>query len=111
MTNSDLKTLIDFHYWARDRMLTSVPALPSDQYVKPMGNSFSSIRDTLVHLLSGERVWQSRWTGTSPMSHLNPVDFPDLSSLTTAWQSLESDVRSFVGSLSDTDIDRVFEFK
>ena len=42
--------LVDFHYWSRDRMLAAVDALTPAQYVQPMGNSFSSVRDTLNHL-------------------------------------------------------------
>jgi len=46
MTPEYLQHLLGFHYWARDRMLVAVEALDAEQYARPMGNSFSSIRDT-----------------------------------------------------------------
>ncbi len=52
MNLQDLRTLLDFHYWARDRVLDAVGALTPEQFTRDMGSSFSSIRDTLVHLCS-----------------------------------------------------------
>ena len=50
MKSRDVRTLIDYHYWARDRMLEALDALTPEQYTRPMGNSFPSIRDTAVHI-------------------------------------------------------------
>jgi len=54
MTLADLKTLIDFHYWARDRVLDAAELLTPEQFTRDMGGSFKSIRDTLAHLYSAE---------------------------------------------------------
>ena len=51
MNLQELRTLVDYHYWARDRLLEAVDRLQSvEQFKEDLGNSFRSIRDTLVHL-------------------------------------------------------------
>ena len=50
MNIDDLRTMTDYHYWARDRLLEAIEALTPDQYNRDLGCSFKSIRDTLTHL-------------------------------------------------------------
>ena len=50
MTADDLRILLDYHYWARDRLLAAVEPLTSEQLTRDLGNSFPSVRDTLAHL-------------------------------------------------------------
>ena len=47
MNLQELRTLVDYHYWARDRLLEAVERLTPEQFTKDLGNSFRSIRDTL----------------------------------------------------------------
>ena len=56
MTYDDLRLLIDYHYWARDRVLDAVSAITPEQFIRPMGNSFNSVRDTMVHICGAERI-------------------------------------------------------
>jgi uncharacterized damage-inducible protein DinB len=111
MTNKDLQTLLDFNYWARDRVLEAVRTLDAQQYTRDLGNSFPSIRDTLVHIYSAEWVWYSRWQGTSPTSRLTVDQFPDLDTLEPAWKSLETDIRAFVAGLGDEGLARDVDYK
>lgn len=101
MDRADLRTLVDFNYWARDRMLAAVELLSVDQYLRDLGNSFKSVRDTVVHTYSAEWVWYSRWQGTSPTEPIPFDRFADLASLSTAWQDLERSIRAFVDGLDD----------
>ncbi len=111
MTLSDLTLLIDFHYWARDRVLDAAEALTPEQYGRDMGSSFRSIRDTLVHVYSSEWNWLQRWNGVSPQAMLDPADFPDVASLRTAWVEHESRLRGYLATLDDAGILRVIEYR
>ena len=68
MTFEDLQTLVDYHYWARDRLWTVVEALSDEQLRRPLGSSFASVFDTMVHLCGADWIWRSRWDGVSPMA-------------------------------------------
>jgi uncharacterized damage-inducible protein DinB len=111
MTLADLKTLIDFHYWARDRMLDAAENLTPEQFTRDMGSSFKSIRDTLAHLYSAEWAWYQRWHGTSPTAMLPFEQFPDVASIRQTWSTHEARMRSFLDSLTDADINRVIEYR
>jgi uncharacterized damage-inducible protein DinB len=111
MTHQDLKTLLDFHYWARDRVLEAAAALSAEQYTRDLGGSFKSVRDTLVHLYSAEWAWYQRWQGTSPTAALRFDDYPDLETLRGAWNAQEHKVRAHVDSLGENDITRVIDYR
>jgi uncharacterized damage-inducible protein DinB len=111
MTHHDLMTLVSYNYWARDRMIDAVKALDSDQYVRDLGNSFPSVRDTLVHLYSAEWVWLSRWQGESPTTPIPASRYPDLPSLLGDWRELETQLRRYVNELGDSGVERVIDYK
>jgi uncharacterized damage-inducible protein DinB len=111
MTRADVQALIDYNYWARDRLLDAVTALSPDQFTRDLGNSFKSVRDTLAHLQAAEWVWYRRWMGESPAA-LPPADrFPDLASVVAAWREIEAQLRAYFEPLDDQGLTRVIEYK
>jgi uncharacterized damage-inducible protein DinB len=111
MTFNDLRTLLDYHYWARDRLMEALEPLSDEQYTRDLGSSFKSIHDTVVHLYAAEWAWYRRWQGDSPTALLPFDQFPDLAAVRRAWIEQESKTRAFLGALGDDGIGRVFEFK
>lgn len=111
MTHADLMALLDFHYWARSRILDAVAQLTPEQYTRDLQSSFPSVRDTLVHLLSAEQNWYSRWQGVTPTGMLDPSGFPDIDTLRTAWSAHESKMRQFIGDLGDEGVQRELDYR
>jgi uncharacterized damage-inducible protein DinB len=111
MNLKDLETLLDYHYWARDRALDAVAALTPEQFTRDLGSSFKSVRDTLAHTFAAEWAWHSRWQGVSPAALLPAEDFPDVPTLRARWLEQEQKVRSFLAGAAEQGIDRVIEFK
>jgi len=111
MTSNDVQILIDYNYWARDRLLEAVARLSQDQFTRDLGSSFRSVRDTLAHLHGAEWIWYRRWVGESP-TVLPPNDrFPDLASLTSAWRDIETQIRAYFAPLDDRALERVLDYK
>lgn len=110
MTHQDLCTLLDFHYWARDRMLDSLEPLSPEQFTQDLGSSFRSIRDTVAHTYAAEWVWYMRWQGNMPTALLPADQFPDLATIRRTWGEQEQQVRAFVASLGEADVDRVMPY-
>jgi len=111
MTTDDLRDLLDFHYWARDRMLAALDELSPEQYTRNLGSSFPSIRDTAVHTYAAEWVWLRRWHGESPTALIKPDMFPDVASLRQAWREHESKMSAFLQQMGDGGLDRVIEYR
>ena len=111
MTLRELQTLLDYHYWARDRVLEAAERLTPAQFTQPMGGSFACVRDTLVHTYSADWVWHARWTGESPTGMLDPGRFADVGAIRAAWQDLEGQVRTLVARFGDAGIQRAVEYR
>lgn len=94
------RELWDYNYWARDRQLEACAALTQEQFLRPMGNSFSSVRDTLAHLVGAEWVWLERWRGRNPRALLPAEEFPTLAAVEQRWRGVERDVRDYLAQLT-----------
>ena len=111
MNLQDLRTLLDYHYWARDRMFAALEPLTPEQADRDLGNSFRSIRETVTHLYAAEWAWYSRWQGTSPTALLPADTFADLAGVRRAWSEHEVKMRAYLEELGEAGVDRVIEFK
>jgi uncharacterized damage-inducible protein DinB len=111
MKLQDLRTMLDYHYWARDRLLDALEPLTPDQLNRDLGSSFKSIRETIVHTYAAEWAWHSRWQGNSPTSLLPADQFPDVAALRRAWSQHEAEMREFLDRLGEDGVSRVFEYK
>jgi len=111
MNLQDLNTLLDYHYWARDRMLDAIEPLTPEQFNRDLGSSFRSVRETAVHIYAAEWAWYSRWRGTSPAALLTSDAFPDVAVLRSEWGAHEAKMRAFVAELGEPGITRIIEFK
>jgi uncharacterized damage-inducible protein DinB len=111
MNLQDLRTLLDYHYWARDRMCEALEPLTPEQARKDLGGSFASVHDTVAHLVAAELAWYMRWQGDSPTALLTGAAFPDLAAIRRAWTEHEPKMRAYVEQLGEAGIARVIEFK
>lgn len=111
MTPEDIVLLYDFNSWANHRSMEAASALPPEQFTKPLGSSFTSVRDTLAHICGGEWVWLERFLGRSPTSMPDNSVFPDIASLRSRWQPIGTSLLAFVRGLKPEDLDRVLEYK
>ena len=110
MNQQELQTLLDYHYWARDRVLDAAEKLTPDQFGRDLGSSFRSVRETVALIYAAEWAWCSRWNGESPTAF--PVDTPaDVAAIRAKWRELESNVRAVLDRLGEQGVDRVIEYK
>jgi uncharacterized damage-inducible protein DinB len=110
MNLQDLRTLLDYHYWARDRLLEAIDPLTPEQFNQDLGSSFRSIRETAVHVYAAEWAWHSRWQGQSPVTLMTSDAFPDVAAIRRAWTAHEATMRAFLEGLGEAGIARVFEY-
>lgn len=112
MDSEYFRTLVDYQYWARDRLLAAVSRLADADYLAPRPMDYGSIHGTLVHTYAAELVWHRRWRGESPTRLLDSTDVPTLDALTPRWQEQEQQIRSFVAGLSDDEVrTRVVDYR
>lgn len=104
MNVGDIRTLYEYLFWAHERMMSSVSQLPPEELTRDMKSGHRSVRDTLVHMMSSEWIWLSRWHGISPTAMLDPKAFPTLEALDERWGRIRVDLQRFLGQIRDQDL-------
>jgi len=95
-----IRQLYDYNRWADRRILAMASTLTNEDFIRSMGNSFSSVRDTLSHILGAEWIWLERWQGRSPKALLDAATFPKVQSLESRWETVEHDQTQFIEALT-----------
>lgn len=120
MDINDVKTLYAYNLWANSRMFSVLEKLSDAQFVAETESSFSSIRESVFHILAAEWIWLRRWQGASPRASvpnpnasastwngLVPGDKPayeelaSVAALRAFAESLEQERCEFLNALSD----------
>jgi uncharacterized damage-inducible protein DinB len=111
MSPDEIRQLFDYNAWANQRSLDAAAALTADDFSKPLGSSFSSVRDTLAHIWGAEWLWLERFQGISPASLPEVGQFHDLFSLQSRWHQDQQRLQKFVAGLTPDDLNRVHEYR
>ena len=111
MTPEEMRTLYDYNAWANHRQLQAASKLSTEQFLKPLGSSFGSVRDTLAHIYGAEWIWLERFQGRSPSSLPDISQFNDVAGLQERWEEFEPRLLTFVRGLTQADLDRLMEYK
>lgn len=111
MTPKEIQLLYDYNAWANRRSLGAAEKLTPEQFVRPLGSSFSSLRDTLAHICGAEWIWLERFQGRSPAALPNVAQFQDVASLREHWLAQEQRLLAFVKAVTQSDLDREMEYK
>lgn len=95
-----------YNYWARDRQLRACAALTEEQFLRRIGGSFPSVRETFAHMVAVEWIWLKRWRGQSPRALPSAEEFPTLAAVTERWGTVEHDMREYLASLDEATLER-----
>jgi uncharacterized damage-inducible protein DinB len=91
--------------------LLEVDPIMTGQFDRDLGNSFKSVRETLVHIFWADWAWYQIWHSTFPAAPMSADAFPDLESIRRAWGEHETTVREFVRAQDGSDAHRIVEFR
>jgi uncharacterized damage-inducible protein DinB len=111
MTHQDLTDLVDYHYWARDRLLAAIEPLTDEQLTRHVGGSFGTVRDTLVHIYGAEWAWLQRWQGQSPAGLPGRDSLDGVAAIREAWSRLERQVRGHLAGLDAAGLEAIVEYR
>jgi uncharacterized damage-inducible protein DinB len=111
MNPGEMVGLYEYNAWADRRVVEAASALTPEQFTKPLCSSFSSVRDTLGHILGVEWLWLERFQGRSPSAISDAKEFETAEQLKARWNEFEPVLLKFVRGLTQHDLDRVMEYK
>ena len=111
MTPQEFRTLYEYDSWANARVLNACQSLSHEQFTRDLGNSFGSVRNTLVHILGAQMIWIARLTGGEPVGMPNPDGYPDLAAVRAKWAEVEPVLSSYVSGVTAEDAERMLEYR
>ena len=102
MTPDVVRTLLDYHYAEQHKVWQNcILKLEPGQYTLDTKYSHGSIRDSLIHVLNGERTWLARARGDAAATPHLADDFPDRAALGEGFAEVEAEVRAFASGLDE----------
>jgi uncharacterized damage-inducible protein DinB len=111
MRKPDIQTLVDYMYWINHRLLAAASDIGVEAFVRPTAVTTRDLRGTLVHELDVEWSWRFNLQGRPPEefgpdAELGPGDYADVSALRDHWVRDEAEMRAWLDSLTDRDLER-----
>src|SRR5260370_41943398 len=107
MNKDGIQLLYEYDRWANNRVLQAVSALSDEQFTRDLGGSFRSVRDTVVHTISGEGGWPKYWKEPTPDAAFvaelrkrrevlfHPERFPNAAAVQRKWAKGEKEQAEF----------------
>lgn len=106
MNKSDLVTLVNFNFWANERILAACERISADEFTRPHNPhpGWGSLRGILVHALDAEYGWRCVLQALNADDILEADDFNDVAALKSRWDMEHTAWLDYLATLSDTNI-------
>jgi uncharacterized damage-inducible protein DinB len=107
---SEATTLFDYLYWVRDTVIGAASQLDEAAFTSAGTVTNRDLRATLVHELDVQWSWRERlrgadWAEWGEEAELRGEDYPTLEAVAEHWRRDEAEMRAWLASLTDTDLD------
>src|SRR5258708_12057106 len=119
MNKDDTQLMYEYDWWANNRVLQAAAALSDEQFTRDLGGSFRSVRDTLLHIVSGEWGWLAYWKEPNPNAAFtkdlwnrhdalfHPEAFPNAGTVQRKWAEVEKEQAEFVNGVTNESLLRM----
>jgi uncharacterized damage-inducible protein DinB len=123
MNKDDIQLLYEYDRWANNRVLQTASALSAEQFTRDLGGSFRSVRDTLVHLISGEWSWLAYWKEPthSPAfitelrkrrdALFHPEAYPTVAAVQAKWAEVEKEQAEFINRVTNESLGKMLPLR
>jgi uncharacterized damage-inducible protein DinB len=110
VNKADVQSLFDWLYWVNHRLLDAADGLTDTAFRAPSKVTTRSLRETFVHELDVEWSWRENLRGKhvdewGVDEELRADDFPDVRTLRERWLRDEAEMRAWLASLTDHDVE------
>ena len=104
--------MAEYNAWANARLYAMAKRLPDEQYRQDVGAYFKSLHGILNHIMTADRIWMRRLTGSGDHPNkLGAIVFDDLTSLSAARQREDQRIIDFVETLSEAQLEEALDYR
>ncbi len=93
--------LFNYNEWANQKLFSSITLITDEEFNRDLKSSFSSVRETLLHVVSVEWIWLKRWQGESPKSAPHSWDTSSVESIKKIWEENNHSLQDYIQNLAD----------
>ena len=123
MNKDDIQLLFEYDRWANKSTLQAASTLSCEQFTRDLGGSFRSVRDTLMHIISGEWGWLTIFKERSLTSAFvadlwdrievtfDPNAYSDIGKVRLKWEDVEREQIEFVNGVTDESLGRMLPIR
>lgn len=111
MKPNEIKQIFEYNFWAFERVWECVFQISDEQFIQEIDYSTGSIRNLVVHVMSGNRNWMSRLQGTEMPPRLVFGDFDSLAKTKAKWDELQKEFLDHLNSLNQEQLDETVEWE
>lgn len=105
-----IRSFYAYNTWANNRILEMAEKLTPEQFVAEVGASFPSVRDTLVHTLSAQRLWLARFQALPSPPMFDAADFADVAAIRAMWAAIDGDTQQYLDTLSEAALSETLSY-
>lgn len=106
MRVAEVQELFDYNAWANARILAAAAGISAEAFAAPTRFPRGTLRDCLLHVLNAARFHLGQWEGGPPRPALRAADIPDVAALAAQVARDEAEMRAFLATLTNADLDR-----
>lgn len=107
MPFATFKELLDFNRWGHDRILSAAAPLSDAQLDRPFEMGPGSLRATINHLYSAERIWLDRWKQITPVRARPDATGIPVAQLKKELTDLAAERDEFLRPMTDAEMTRL----
>lgn len=110
MNGMDVRELLEYRFWAKERLLGSLEPIKQEDFEKDLHSSHGGIRGTLLHILNAENIWVTRLSG-EPAVPLDDSKLKSLDDFKREWSELDKKLSGLVEGLADEKLQARFDYQ
>jgi uncharacterized damage-inducible protein DinB len=111
MKSNEIITMFDYNFWAFDRVWECIFQISDEQFLAEIDYSTGSIRNVVVHIMSGNRNWMSVLRGTEFPPRLVFEEFDTCSKTKVKWDELQLEFLANLNSLDQEQLDKTIDWE
>ena len=105
-----LKFLIDYCWWATQKILESLEQLTTEEMEKDLGGSFHSIKETIIHIMWVELLFTRRWQSIPTEDIKSPFIIDNIATIKSKWLDIQRERAMFLEELDENQLNKQIEY-
>lgn len=111
MTKKYFHQLSEYNIWANAIVCNWLDQITDEQWKHPVVSSFNSVQETVLHLISAEKVWLERLNNTENISWLASTYNGSKQEHIDLWKKVSEGLKTFIENFDEQNIASKLGFK